>query len=208
MPPHPHQTPHDSRGRTPQQTPPKQASDAVRITPAHTNQLNGENGPHPQRKPQGTPPHGAPPRPHRQATTPAATRATLEAPEEDEGTAIATRTRDRKTQRTRDQGTGPQGAQPQGPSRDRPTRPTSLSGTPKPRQHGPSETPTTNRTPQPPASHTRAHTPHHDTGQADLHRPSAAQRETTAHRTTARHSATRHSTTRRNAAQSGTTRHN
>ena len=27
--------------------------------------LHGENGPHPQRKPQGTLPHGAPPRPHR-----------------------------------------------------------------------------------------------------------------------------------------------
>ena len=36
--------------------------------------LHGENGPHPQRKPQETPPHGAPPRPHRQATTPATTR--------------------------------------------------------------------------------------------------------------------------------------
>ena len=41
--------------------------------------------------------------------------------------------------------------------------------TPKPPQHGPSETPTPNRTPQPPASHTPARTPHHDTGQADLH---------------------------------------
>ena len=109
--------------------------------------LHGENGPHPQRKPQGTPLHGAPPRPHRQATTPG----------------------DRNPQRTRDQGTGPQGGQPHGPSRGPPTRPTSPSGTPKPPQHGPSETPTPNRTPQPPASHTPARTPHHDTGQADLH---------------------------------------
>ena len=38
VPAHPHQTFHDSRGRTPQHTPPKQASDAVRITPAHTHQ--------------------------------------------------------------------------------------------------------------------------------------------------------------------------
>ena len=79
--------------------------------------LHGENGPHPQRKPQGTLPHGAPPRPHRQATTPAATRATSQAPEEDKGTATATRTWDRNPQRTRDQGTGPQGGQPHGPSR-------------------------------------------------------------------------------------------
>ena len=37
-PPHPHRTPHDSRGRTPQHAPLKQASDATRITPAHTHQ--------------------------------------------------------------------------------------------------------------------------------------------------------------------------
>ena len=37
-PPHPRRTPHDSQGRTPQHTPPKQASDAVLITPAHTHQ--------------------------------------------------------------------------------------------------------------------------------------------------------------------------
>ena len=179
-PPHPHRTPHDSLGRTPQHTPPKQASDAVRSrqrTPTSQRKphgewrahQHGENGPHPQTKPQGTPPHGAPPRPHRQATTPAATRATSQAPEEDEGTATATRTRDRNPPRTRDQGAGPLGGQPHGPSSDRPTRPTIPSGTPKPPQHGPSETPTPNRTPQPPASHTPARTPHHDTGQADLH---------------------------------------
>ena len=76
--------------------------------------LHAENGPHPQRKPQVTPPHGAPPHPHRQATTPAATRATSQAPEKDEGTATATRARDRNPQRRRDQGTGPQGGQPLG----------------------------------------------------------------------------------------------
>ena len=80
--------------------------------------LHGENGPHPQRKLQGTPPHGAPPRPHRQATTSATTKATSQAPEEDEGTAAAPTTRDRNPQRTRDQGTGPQGGQHHGPSRD------------------------------------------------------------------------------------------
>ena len=80
--------------------------------------LHGENGPHPQRKPQGTPPHGAPPHRHRQATTPATTKATSQAPEGDEGTAAAPTTRDRNPQRTRDQGTGPQGGQPHGPSRD------------------------------------------------------------------------------------------
>ena len=37
-PPHRHRTTHDSRGRSPQHAPPKQASDAVRITPAHTHQ--------------------------------------------------------------------------------------------------------------------------------------------------------------------------
>ena len=63
----------------------------------------------------------------------------------------------------------PREGNPHGPSRDRPTRPTSPSGTPKPPQHGPSETPAPNRTPQPPASHTPGRTPHHDTGQADLH---------------------------------------
>ena len=56
--------------------------------------LHGEDGLHPRRKPQGTPPRGAPPRPHRQVTTPAATRATSQAPEEDEGTATATRARE------------------------------------------------------------------------------------------------------------------
>ena len=76
--------------------------------------LHGENGLHPQRKPQETPPRGAPPRPHCQATTPVATRATSQAPEEDKGTATATRARDRDPQRTRDQGTGPQGGQPHG----------------------------------------------------------------------------------------------
>ena len=73
-----------------------------------------ENAPHPQRKPRETPPRGAPPRPHRQATTPATTRATSQALEEDEGTATATRARNRDPQRTRDQGTGPPGGQPHG----------------------------------------------------------------------------------------------
>ena len=101
----------------------------------------GENGPHPKRKPQGTPPHGAPPRPHRQATTPAATRATSQAPEEDKGTATATRTGDRNPQRTRDQGTGPQGGQPHGPSRGRPTRPTSRAARQSPHSTDPARHP-------------------------------------------------------------------
>ena len=62
------------------------------------------------------------PRPHRQATTPAATRATSQAPEEDEGTDTATRARDQNPQRTLDQGTGPQGGQPHGPLPDPPAR--------------------------------------------------------------------------------------
>ena len=62
-----------------------------------------ENGPHPQKKPQGTPPRGAPPRPHRQPGRHKAP----QAPEEDEGTATAPRARGWGPQRTRDQGTGP-----------------------------------------------------------------------------------------------------
>ena len=84
--------------------------------------LHRENGPHPQRKPQGTPPHGAPPCPHGQATTLAATRATSQAPEGDKGTATATRASDRNPQRTGDQGTGPQGGQPNGRLPDPPAR--------------------------------------------------------------------------------------
>ena len=136
----PPNTHHRSKHRTPcrsHQRTPTSHRKPHREWRAH---LHGENGPHPQRKPQETPPHGAPPRPHRQATTSAATRATSQAPEENEGTATATRTRDRNPQRTRDQGTGPQGGQPHGPSREQPTRPTSPSGTPKPPQHGPRET--------------------------------------------------------------------
>ena len=82
----------------------------------------GRTGQHPQRKRQGTPLHGAPPRPHRQATTPAATRATSQAPKEDGGTATATRARDRDLQMTRDQGTGPHGRQPHGRLPDPPAR--------------------------------------------------------------------------------------
>ena len=145
-----HRTPYGSRQRTP--------TSHRKPHGEWEGHQHGENGPHPQRKPQGTPPQGAPPRPHCQATTPAATRATSQAPEEDKGTATATRTRDRNPPRTRDQGAGPQGGQPHGPSRDQPTRPTSPSGTPKPPQHGPSETPTPNRTSHPPASHTPART--------------------------------------------------
>ena len=99
--------------------------------------LHGENRPHPQRKPQGTPPHGAPPRPHRQATTPAATRATSQAPEEDEGTATVTRARDRNTQRTRDQGTGLQGGQPHGRLPD----PTARAARPSPHSTDPARQP-------------------------------------------------------------------
>ena len=84
--------------------------------------LHGENGLHPQRKPQGTPPRGAPPRPHRQATTPAATRANSQAPEEDGGRATATRASDGDPERTRNQGTGPQGGQPHGRLPDPPAR--------------------------------------------------------------------------------------
>ena len=76
--------------------------------------LHGENGLHPQRKTLGTPLRSPPPRPHRQATTPATTRATSQAFEEDKGTATAPRARDRDPQGARDHSTGPQGGQPHG----------------------------------------------------------------------------------------------
>ena len=101
-----HRTPYRSHQRTP--TGHRKPNGEWR---AH---LHGENGPHPQRRLQGTPPHGAPPRPHCHATTPSATRATSQAPEGDEGTATATKARDQNPQRTRDQGTGPKGGQPHG----------------------------------------------------------------------------------------------
>ena len=53
--------------------------------------LTGENWLHPQRKPLKTPLCSPPSRLHRQATIPATTRATSQAPEEDEGTARCTR---------------------------------------------------------------------------------------------------------------------
>ena len=109
-----HRTPYGSHQRTP--TSHRKPHGKWR---AH---LHGETGPHPQREPHETPPHGAPPRPHHQVTTRSATRATLQAPEEDEGTATATRARDRDLQRTRDLGTGPQGGQPHGRLPDPPAR--------------------------------------------------------------------------------------
>ena len=64
--------------------------------------LHGENRLHPPRKLRETPPPGAPPHPHHQATAPAATRATSQAPAEEEGTATETGARDRDLQRARD----------------------------------------------------------------------------------------------------------
>ena len=84
--------------------------------------LHGENGLQPQRKPLGTPPRSPPPRPHHQTTTLATTRATSQAPEEDEGTATAPRARDRDPKRTQDHGTGPQGGERHGHLPDPPAR--------------------------------------------------------------------------------------
>ena len=179
--------------------------------------LHGEKGLQPRRTPLRTPPHSPPPRPHRQATTPASKRASSQAPEEDKGTARAPRARGRRPQRTLDQGTDP-------PERATPrtaTRPTSPSGTPRPPQHRPSEPPTPNRTLQPPASHTPTRTPHHDRGQADLHRLTTTQQEAARHtapqratmqRTTTRHPKAQHATARRDttrqrAAHHDTARH-
>ena len=69
--PTPTRTPHDSRGRTPQHTPPKQASDAVRITLAHTHQP-----PETTRGMEGTPTRGERATPTEEATGNAAARRT------------------------------------------------------------------------------------------------------------------------------------
>ena len=97
-------------------------TDHTSARPPATGNHTGENGLHPQRKPTGTPPRSPPPRPHRQGTTPANTRATSGAPEEDKGTATAPRARDRDPQRTRHNGTGPHGGQPHGHLPDPPAR--------------------------------------------------------------------------------------
>ena len=176
--------------------------------------LHGENGLHPQRKPQGTPPRGAPPRPDHQATTPAATRATSQAPEEDEGTTTETRARDRDPQRTRDQGTGPQGGQPHGHLPDPPARaarPGPHSTDPASHPHltaPPSHQPATLR----PALRTMAQArltstdpPRHNTGQHGTPHRSAPQcnapRQRTSKCNTPQHDATRRGTERHNTAQ-------
>ena len=166
--------------------------------------LHGENGPHPQRKPQGTPPHGVPPRPHRQATTLAATRATSQAPEEDEGTATATRARDRNPRRTRDQGTGPQGGLPHG------RLPNPLAGAARPGPHStdpgrhphltapPSHQPATLR----PALCTTTQAGQTST---DPPRHNARPRHTAPQRATVQRATARRDATRHRAAQHGTT---
>ena len=207
-------------GARPKHTPPKHKSDTVRITPAHAHQppettqtgwrahLHGENRLQPQRKLLGTQPRSAPPRPHRQATTPATTRAPPH--------------RHRKRTRARPQHPGlgagtprgygtkaqaPKRGQPHGHLPDPPARAA---------RPGPSEPPTPTRTPQPPANHTPTRTPHHHTGQADLHRPTTAQDEATRHtapqratvqRTTTRHPKAQHATARRDATRHRATDH-
>ena len=166
--------------------------------------LHGENGPDPQRKPQGTPSHGAPPLPHRQATTLAATRATSQAPEEDEGTATATRARDRNPKRTRDQGTGPKGGQPHGRLPDPPAR----AARPGPHSTDPARHP-----------HLTAPPSHQPTGlqpalrtttkarltSTDPLRHNARPRHTAPQRATLQRATTRRDATRHRAGQHGTT---
>ena len=164
--------------------------------------LHGETGLHPQRKPQGTPPCGAPPRPHRQATTPAATGATSQAPEEDEGTATATRARDGDPQRTRDRSTGPQGGQRHGRLPDPPAQ-AARSGpnSPDPARNPhltapPSHQPATLRpalrtttqarltSTDPPRHNARQHgTPHHSAPQCNAPQHDATRRGTERHNT-------------------------
>ena len=175
-PPHPHGTPHDSRGRTPQHAPPKQASDARGITPAHTHQPSETT-----RGMEGTPTRGERATPTEEAAgNAAAWRTTTPSPPGDDPSrhkAHLTGTGRGRRHGHSNQGQGPGPPQDTGP-RHRPpgratprtpTRPTSPSRTPRPPQHGPSKTHTPNRTPQPPASHTLARTSHHNTGQAELH---------------------------------------
>ena len=164
--------------------------------------LHGENGPHPQRKPQGTLPHAAPPRPQCQATTPAATRATSQAPEEDEGKATATRARDQNPQRTRDEGTGPQGGQPHGRLPDSPAR-AARSGphSTDPARHltaPPSHQPATLR----PALHTTTQARLTST---DPPRHNARPRHTAPQRATVQCATARRDATRHRAAQHGET---
>ena len=71
----------------------------------------------------------------------------------------------RNPERTRDQGTRPKGGQPQG----RLPHPPAQAARPGPHSTGPARHPDLTAAPRPPASHTPARTPHHDTGQADLH---------------------------------------
>ena len=166
--------------------------------------LHGENGSHPEKKPQRTPPHGAPPCPHRQATTPAATRATSQAPEEDEGTATATRTRDRDPKRTRDQGTGPKGGQTHGRLPDPPAR----AARPGPHSTDPARHPHLTATPGHgpatlrPALHTttQARLTSTDPPQHNATPRHTAPQRATVQRATARRNAMRH-----RAAQHGTT---
>ena len=122
------------------------------------------------------------------------------------------RARGRDPQRTRDQSTGPQGGQPRGHLTDPPAR----AASPDPHSTDPTSRPTPNRIPQPPASHGLTRTPHHDTGQTDLHRPTTAQHKAARHtapqrvtvqRTTTKHPRAQHATTQRDAMRHGAAHH-
>ena len=118
-PPHPQRAPHDpseahapnTRRENMNRTPygphgftPTSHQKSHRGRGAH---LHGEEGLHPQRKPPRTQPRSPPPRPHRQATTPAAARATSQTPEEEESAATAPLAEGQDPQRTRDHSTSP-----------------------------------------------------------------------------------------------------
>ena len=188
-------------------------------------QLHGESELHPQRKPLGTPPRSLPPRPHRQATTPATTRATSQAPEEDEGTATAPRTRDRDPQRTRDHGTGPQGGRPHGhlpdpAARAAPADPDSMDPASHPHLTAPPSHQLALRTTtrarltstHPPRHKTRQHgTPHRSAPQCNATRQGTPKHNTPQHdatrRGTERHTTARHGAPRRGPAGRNATRH-
>ena len=166
--------------------------------------------------------------------TPATTRTSRKAPEEDEGTATAPRARDRDPQRTRDHGTGHQGGQPHGhlpdsPARAAQTDPRSTDQASHPNlTAAPSQQPVTLQpalramtrarlTSTDPARHnTRQHgTPHRNAPECTAKRQGTpkhnapqhdAPRRGTERHTTARQGATRHGPTGRAATQHGPTR--
>ena len=130
----------------PQHTPPKQESDAVRITPAHTHRPTETT-----RGTKGTPTRGERATPTEEAAgNTAARRTTMPSPQDNDPgrhkghhtgtrrvTATAPRAGDPDPQMTRDRGTGAQGGQPHGHLPDPPAQ----AARPGPHSKGPASQP-------------------------------------------------------------------